>query len=107
VGYKTKADISGGMAGKVWEFLKLARLKQQTIIIDRSIPGNLQKVFRDEEFVGTVGCATKGTASSTEYIGVVKRRSLFRVRRSPNPYGDGPLERSYPSNLKRIDKPKH
>ncbi|MBC6472740.1 MAG: hypothetical protein GDA48_07915 [Hormoscilla sp. GM102CHS1] len=57
MGYLTLADISGGMAGKV--------LKQQTIVIDRSIPGNLQKVFWDEEFVGTVGCATKDTASTS------------------------------------------
>lgn len=52
--YETKADISGGMAGKVREFLKLARLNLQTIVIDGSVPGNVQKVFRDEEFVGTV-----------------------------------------------------
>jgi len=53
--YKSQQiDISGEMETKVRELLKIAQLHLQTIIIDGSKTGNLQKVLSNEEFVGTV-----------------------------------------------------
>lgn len=47
-------DISGAMETKVKELLKIAKLNLQAIIIDGSKIGNLQKIFINEEFVGTI-----------------------------------------------------
>ncbi|NEP11183.1 MAG: hypothetical protein F6K14_13430 [Symploca sp. SIO2C1] len=53
--YKSQqTDISGEMETKVRELLKIAKLNLQTIIIDGSKTGNLQKVLSNQEFVGTV-----------------------------------------------------
>ncbi len=53
--YKSQqTDISGEMETKVQELLKIAKLNLQTIIVDGSKTGNLQKVLSNQEFVGTI-----------------------------------------------------
>ncbi|MBD2436359.1 isopentenyl phosphate kinase [Nostoc sp. FACHB-110] len=54
IGQSESVDVTGGMAGKVEEFLAVAHLGIDCWIIDGNIPGNLTKAVLGQQTIGTV-----------------------------------------------------